>query len=54
VVSGDDPKQLVRRGYDALSYHYRTDDAKDGNCGPWLTALRARIPAGGRARRRLR
>jgi 2-polyprenyl-3-methyl-5-hydroxy-6-metoxy-1,4-benzoquinol methylase len=46
AVSGDDPKQLVRRGYDALSYRYRADDADDGNYGPWLAALRARIPDG--------
>jgi SAM-dependent methyltransferase len=37
---------LVRRGYDALSYRYRADDAEDGNYGPWLAALRTRIPAG--------
>jgi len=46
AVRGDDPKQLVRRGYDALSYRYRADDADDGNYGPWLAALRVRIPAG--------
>ena len=46
AVSGDDPRQLVRRGYDALSYRYRADDADDGNYGPWLAALRTRIPAG--------
>ena len=46
AVSGDDPKLLVRRGYDALSYHYRADDADDGNYGPWLAAWCARIPAG--------
>jgi SAM-dependent methyltransferase len=46
AVSGNDPKQLVRRGYDALSYRYRADDAEDGNYGPWLAALCARIPTG--------
>lgn len=46
ALGGDDPKQLVRRGYDALSYRYRADDAEDGNYGPWLAALCARIPAG--------
>jgi 2-polyprenyl-3-methyl-5-hydroxy-6-metoxy-1,4-benzoquinol methylase len=46
AVNGDDPKELVRRGYDSLSYRYRADDAEDGNYGPWLAALRARIPAG--------
>jgi len=43
AVSGDDPRQLVRRGYDALSCRYRADD---GDYGPWLAALRTRIPAG--------
>jgi 2-polyprenyl-3-methyl-5-hydroxy-6-metoxy-1,4-benzoquinol methylase len=42
----DDPKDLVRRGYDALSWHYRRDDADDGAYGPWLAALRERLPAG--------
>jgi SAM-dependent methyltransferase len=46
AVSGNDPKQLVRRGYDALSYRYRADDAEDGNYGPWLAVLGARIPDG--------
>ena len=46
AVNSDDRKQLVRRGYDALSYYYRADDAEDGNYGPWLAALRARIPDG--------
>lgn len=45
AVSGEDPKQLVRRGYDALSYRHRADDADDGNYGPWLAALCARTPA---------
>ena len=31
-----DPKDLVRRGYDALSWHYRTDDADDGPYGRGL------------------
>ena len=46
AVRGDDPTQLVRRGYDALSYRNRADDADDGNYGPWLAAFRARIPDG--------
>jgi hypothetical protein len=41
-----DPKDLVRRGYDALSWHYRRDDADDGAYGPWLAALRECLPAG--------
>lgn len=43
-----DPKDLVRRGYDALSWHYRADDADDGTYGPWLATLRERLPAGAR------
>jgi len=42
-----DERDLVRRGYDALSYHYRSDDAEEGRYAPWLAALRARLPAGG-------
>jgi SAM-dependent methyltransferase len=45
-MRGDDPKELVRRGYDVLSYRYRADDADDGNYRPWLAALCARLPAG--------
>jgi len=46
VASGDE-SDLVRRGYDALSYHYRGDDAEEGRYAPWLAELRARVPAGG-------
>jgi SAM-dependent methyltransferase len=35
---------MVRRGYDALSYHYRGDDADDGGYAPWLAALHQRLP----------
>lgn len=45
-MRGDDPKELVRRGYDAVSFCYRADDADDGSYGPWLAALRERLPAG--------
>ena len=42
-----DPKALVRRGYDALSYHYRADGDDDaGERGAWIAALRRRLPAG--------
>ena len=37
--------ELVRRGYDALSYHYRRDDADDGQYAPWLADLHTRLPA---------
>jgi SAM-dependent methyltransferase len=43
--TGDDERDLVRRGYNALSYHYRRDDADDGRYAPWLADLRARLPA---------
>ncbi|GLY86061.1 class I SAM-dependent methyltransferase [Actinoallomurus iriomotensis] len=38
---------LVRRGYDALSYHYRSDDADEDRYAPWLSVLKARLPANG-------
>jgi ubiquinone/menaquinone biosynthesis C-methylase UbiE len=40
-------RELVRRGYDALSYQYRSDDAGEGGYAAWLAALRERLPAGG-------
>lgn len=43
MTSGDE-SDLVRRGYDALSYHYRADDADEGRYASWLAALRARLP----------
>ncbi len=36
---------LVRKGYNALSYRYRSDDADDGRYAPWLAALHNRLPA---------
>jgi 2-polyprenyl-3-methyl-5-hydroxy-6-metoxy-1,4-benzoquinol methylase len=36
---------LVRKGYNALSYRYRSDDADDGGYAPWLAALHNRLPA---------
>jgi 2-polyprenyl-3-methyl-5-hydroxy-6-metoxy-1,4-benzoquinol methylase len=35
---------LVRRGYDALSYRYRGDDTDGGEYIPWLEDLRSRLP----------
>ena len=46
-MTAGDESDLVRRGYDALSYHYRSDDAGEGEYAPWLAGLRARLPAGG-------
>ncbi len=42
-----DPKEIVRRGYDALSYLYRRDAEEPAEYAPWVTSLRSRIPAGG-------
>jgi 2-polyprenyl-3-methyl-5-hydroxy-6-metoxy-1,4-benzoquinol methylase len=42
-----DPREIVRRGYDALSHRYRADDAGQGHYAAWLTTLRRRVPAGG-------
>jgi 2-polyprenyl-3-methyl-5-hydroxy-6-metoxy-1,4-benzoquinol methylase len=42
-----DPREIVRRGYDALSYRYRADDAGEGHYAGWLAGLRERVPAGG-------
>jgi 2-polyprenyl-3-methyl-5-hydroxy-6-metoxy-1,4-benzoquinol methylase len=42
-----DPREIVRRGYDALSYRYRSDDAGEGGYAPWLDRLREQVPAGG-------
>ena len=42
-----DPREIVRRGYDALSYRYRADDAGEGGYAGWLAALRRRLPPGG-------
>jgi len=44
-MNSDDGRDLVRRGYDKLSYHYRADDAADGQYGPWLDDLHGRLPA---------
>jgi 2-polyprenyl-3-methyl-5-hydroxy-6-metoxy-1,4-benzoquinol methylase len=46
TMTTDDPRDLVRRGYDALSWHYRADDADDGPYGPWLAVLRERLADG--------
>ena len=42
----EDPKAIVRRGYDLVSRAYRADDADDGQYGPWLDLLEKRTPLG--------
>jgi 2-polyprenyl-3-methyl-5-hydroxy-6-metoxy-1,4-benzoquinol methylase len=42
-----DPREIVRRGYDALSYRYRADDeGAESHYAAWLDGLRERLPAG--------
>ncbi|MCW3820598.1 class I SAM-dependent methyltransferase [Micromonospora sp. DR5-3] len=43
-MGSNDERDLVRRGYDALSYHYRADDAGDGQYAPWLADLHRCLP----------
>ncbi|MFC9223460.1 class I SAM-dependent methyltransferase [Streptomyces hygroscopicus] len=42
----DDPKDVVRRGYDALSRHYEQSFTAETKYQPWLGTLQQRIPAG--------
>jgi len=44
-MSDDDRRDVVRRGYDALSHHYRRDDAEVGQYAPWLDGLLTHLPA---------
>ncbi|HEY8648942.1 MAG TPA: methyltransferase domain-containing protein [Candidatus Limnocylindria bacterium] len=39
-----DPKAVVRHGYDLVSRAYRADDGVEGQYGPWLDLLEARVP----------
>ena len=43
-MRGVDPKDVVRRGYDAISRAYRADDADEGGYAPWIRELRHRLP----------
>jgi SAM-dependent methyltransferase len=45
-MTADDERELVRRGYNALSYYYRHDSTGEGRYAPWLADLTARLPAG--------
>jgi 2-polyprenyl-3-methyl-5-hydroxy-6-metoxy-1,4-benzoquinol methylase len=46
-VTAGDESDLVRRGYNALSYHYRRADAAEGTYAPWIADLKTRLPAAG-------
>jgi 2-polyprenyl-3-methyl-5-hydroxy-6-metoxy-1,4-benzoquinol methylase len=46
AVSVPDPTEVVRRGYDALSYRYRGDDETPAEYVPWLADLQRRLPGG--------
>ncbi len=43
--SGSQESDLVRKGYDALSYRYRSDDADEGHYAPGLASLKDRLPS---------
>jgi SAM-dependent methyltransferase len=40
------PKEVVRRGYDVVSFAYRRDDEVDGVYAEWLEELSSRMPEG--------
>jgi hypothetical protein len=44
TVSSDRHKEIVRRGYDALSERYRADEDTPAGYEGWLHALTARLP----------
>ena len=46
MASVRDPKDIVRRGYDLVSWAYRPDDADDGRYGAWLDLLEERVVPG--------
>jgi SAM-dependent methyltransferase len=46
-VEGDDPREVVRRGYDAVSVRYDQEYGGDTKYQAWLGELGGRIPAGG-------
>ena len=39
-----DPTELVRHGYDSVSYRYRGDHDNPAGYAPWLTNLQRRLP----------
>lgn len=48
VIDDADARDVVRRGYDALSLRYRTDDAPAGQYTPWIDELQRRLPPSAR------
>jgi SAM-dependent methyltransferase len=44
----EDPKSIVRHGYDLVSRAYRADDAEDGMYADWLDTLETRVAPGSR------
>jgi 2-polyprenyl-3-methyl-5-hydroxy-6-metoxy-1,4-benzoquinol methylase len=46
-VVTEDPREVVRRGYDALSGRYDEHSGGDTKYQAWLAELRDRVPAGG-------
>lgn len=45
-MSPSDPYEIVRRGYDVLSYRYRADDDQPPEYATWIDGLRDRLPVG--------
>jgi SAM-dependent methyltransferase len=45
-VTESDPKEIVRRGYDRISYRYRADDDDEGGYAPLIAALLGRLAPG--------
>lgn len=45
AVNPPDPTEVVRRGYDRLSYRYRDDHDAPAEYGPWLAHLQRQLPA---------
>jgi cyclopropane fatty-acyl-phospholipid synthase-like methyltransferase len=45
TVDPQEPAEVVRQGYDAVSYLYRSDNDTPAEYPAWLTTLRQRLPA---------
>ncbi len=46
-ASVSDPVDIVRAGYDALSYQYRADDSDEGRYAAWIDTVRTHCAPGG-------